>query len=93
MLLEIFFIYKILIYKFFNFSRPNVGDLICGQRFDGDWLRGYILSLTPPLKMVIIDEARIMPINKTVTCDKTFSNIYAFGAICEITDTKHKFKV
>lgn len=43
--------------------------------------------------MVIIDEARIMPINKTVTCDKTFSNIYAFGAICEITDTKHKFKV
>lgn len=72
--------------------KPNVGDLICGQRFDGDWLRGYILSLTPPLKMVIIDEARIMPINKTVTCDKTFSNIYAFGAICEITDTKHKFK-
>lgn len=43
--------------------------------------------------MVIIDEARIMPINKTVTCDKTFLNIYAFGAICEIIDTKYKFKV
>ncbi|XP_060824809.1 uncharacterized protein LOC132911837 isoform X4 [Bombus pascuorum] len=71
--------------------RPNVGDLICGQRADGDWLRGYILSLQPSLKMAIIDEARIMPINRTVTCDKVFSDIYAFGVICEVTDAKHKF--
>ncbi|XP_033300493.1 uncharacterized protein LOC117205840 isoform X2 [Bombus bifarius] len=71
--------------------RPNLGDLICGQRADGDWLRGYILSLQPSLKMAIIDEARIMPINRTVTCDKVFSDIYAFGVICEVTGAKHKF--
>ncbi|KOX80155.1 Tudor domain-containing protein 1, partial [Melipona quadrifasciata] len=71
--------------------RPKIGDLVCGQRVDGDWLRGYILSLQPSLKMAIIDEARIMPINKTIKCDKNFSNIYAFGAVLEITDAKHKF--
>lgn len=43
--------------------------------------------------MAIIDEARIMPINRTVTCDKVFSDIYAFGVICEVTGAKHKFNV
>ncbi|KAK9296207.1 hypothetical protein QLX08_009706 [Tetragonisca angustula] len=71
--------------------RLKIGDLVCGQRVDGDWLRGYILSLQPSLKMAIIDEARIMPISKTIKCDNNFSNIYAFGAVLEITDAKHKF--
>ena len=43
--------------------------------------------------MAIIDEARIMPISKTIKCDNNFSNIYAFGAVLEITDAKHKFNV
>ena len=43
--------------------------------------------------MAIIDEARIMPINKTIKCDTIFSNICAFGAVLEITDAKHKFNV
>lgn len=41
----------------------------------------------------MVEEAKIMPINKTTTCDKLFSDIYAFGAICEVTDAKHKFNV
>ncbi|XP_048268476.1 uncharacterized protein LOC100648032 isoform X1 [Bombus terrestris] len=71
--------------------RPNVGDLICGQRADGDWLRGFVVSNQSPIRLAMVEEAKIMPINKTTTCDKLFSDIYAFGAICEVTDAKHKF--
>ncbi|XP_033179102.1 uncharacterized protein LOC100743993 isoform X2 [Bombus impatiens] len=72
--------------------RPNVGDLICGRRADGDWLRGYVVSNQPSIRMAMIEEAKIVPINKIATCDKLFSDIYAFGAICEVTDAKHKFE-
>lgn len=70
--------------------RPQIRDLICGQRLDGDWLRGYVLSLESPLKMAIVDEARMMAINKTVPCSEKFLNICAFGAVCEVIDAKHK---
>ncbi|XP_043600147.1 uncharacterized protein LOC122575380 [Bombus pyrosoma] len=72
--------------------RPNVGDLICGRRADGDWLRGYVVSNQPSIRMAMIEEAKIVPINKTAICDKIFLDIYAFGAICEVTDAKHKFE-
>ncbi|CAL7938047.1 unnamed protein product [Xylocopa violacea] len=72
--------------------KPQVGELICGRRLDGDWLRGYLLTHDPTLKMAIIDEARVMAIDKTVACSEEFLNICAFGAVCEITDAKHKFK-
>ncbi|XP_076241110.1 vreteno [Calliopsis andreniformis] len=76
-----------------NFSyRPQVRDIICGQRFDGDWFRGYILSDESPLKMAIIDEARMMPITKAVPCSNQFLQICAFGATCEIINAKYKFK-
>ena len=44
--------------------RPQIGDLICGQRLDGDWLRGYVSSLESPLKMAIIDESRMATITR-----------------------------
>ncbi|XP_033191258.1 uncharacterized protein LOC117157357 isoform X1 [Bombus vancouverensis nearcticus] len=72
--------------------RPNVGDLICGRRADGDWLRGYVVSNQPSIRMAMIEEAKIVPINKIATCDKLFSDINAFGAICEVTNAKHKFE-
>ena len=71
--------------------RPQIGDLICGQRLDGDWLRGYVSSLESPLKMAIIDESRMATITKTVPCTEQFSNICAFGAVCKVTDVKYKF--
>ncbi|XP_012142298.2 vreteno [Megachile rotundata] len=71
--------------------RPQIRDLICGQRLDGDWLRGYVLSLETPLKMATVDEARMTVINKSVPCSEKFLNICAFGAVCEIIDAKHKF--
>ncbi|XP_033341658.2 vreteno [Megalopta genalis] len=74
-----------------NFDhRPQVGELICGQRLDGDWLRGYVLSLDKPLKMAIIDEARVMEITKTMPCPDGFLSICSFGVTCKIMDTKHK---
>ncbi|XP_015433179.1 PREDICTED: uncharacterized protein LOC107189208 isoform X2 [Dufourea novaeangliae] len=71
--------------------RPQIGEIICGQRVDGDWLRGYVLSLESPLKMAIIDEARMMEITKALPCPETFLNICAFGVTCEVIGTKHKF--
>ncbi|XP_076759068.1 vreteno [Xylocopa sonorina] len=75
-----------------SIHKPQVGELICGRRLDGDWLRGYLLSNDQTLKMAIIDEARVMAIDKTVACSEEFLNICAFGAVCEITDAKYKFK-
>ena len=71
--------------------RPQVGDIMCGQRLDGDWLRGYVLSLQSPLKMAMIDEARMMTIGKTVPCSDAFLDICAFGATCEVNNAKSKF--
>ncbi|XP_031847510.1 vreteno isoform X2 [Nomia melanderi] len=76
-----------------NFNhRPQIGDIICGRRLDGDWLRGYLLSLDTPLKMAIIEEARMMEITKTVPCPEDFVNICAFGVTCEIINTTYKFR-
>lgn len=68
-----------------------MGDIICGQRLDGDWLRGYVLSLQSPLKMAMIDEGRMMTIGKTVPCSDAFLDICAFGATCEVNNAKSKF--
>lgn len=73
--------------------RPDMGDFICGRKLDGDWIRGYILSLKPSLKVAEIDTPRVVPINKTVTCPEKFCNICAFGAVCEITTSNIKFNV
>ncbi|XP_054002294.1 uncharacterized protein LOC128889026 [Hylaeus anthracinus] len=71
--------------------KPEIGKLICGQRLDGDWLRGYVLSLESPLKMVVIDEARMMEINKVVPCPDNFLKICTFGAKCKIINAENKF--
>ncbi|XP_071866135.1 tudor domain-containing protein 15-like [Bombus fervidus] len=71
---------------------PNVGDLMCGRRADGDWLRGYFISNQPAMRMAMIEEAKIVKINKTAKCDKIFLDICAFGAICEVSDAKLKFE-
>ncbi|XP_050594620.1 uncharacterized protein LOC126924318 isoform X2 [Bombus affinis] len=76
----------------YSTHRPNVGDLICGRRADGDWLRGFVVSNQLPIRLAMVEEAKIMPINKTTTCDNLFSDIYAFGVICEVTDDKYKFE-
>ncbi|XP_076632093.1 vreteno isoform X2 [Colletes latitarsis] len=71
--------------------RPQIGELICGEVVsNGDWYRGYVLSLESPLKMAVIDEAKMVPIGKTVPCPEQFLNICAFGAIMKVNNPKYK---
>ncbi|XP_078032820.1 vreteno [Augochlora pura] len=72
--------------------RPQVKELICGQRLDGEWFRGYVSSLDKPLKMVIIDEGRVMEVTKTIPCPNDFVNICSFGVTCNIMSTNHKLE-
>ena len=72
--------------------RPNVGDLICGQKMNEEWVRGYIVSQLPYLKVAVIDEAVMATINNITTCDEISSDFCAFGALCEVTDAGHKFE-
>jgi hypothetical protein len=43
--------------------------------------------------MAMLDEAKIVPINRVVPCHNKFASINAFGATCEILDPNHKFSV
>ncbi|KYM94453.1 hypothetical protein ALC62_14896 [Cyphomyrmex costatus] len=63
---------------------PKVGELVCGK-WDGSWYRGYIS--THPQSIFAIDETRILQVTEIVPCPKKYSNICAFGVICEINST------
>lgn len=80
-------------YKKLNFCRLSVGDLICGQREGDDWVRGHLLDLGPPLKMSVLDEARVSTILNAIPCPKEFTNILEFGVLCEIVEEKMQLAV
>ncbi|KAL6432088.1 hypothetical protein ACFW04_006662 [Cataglyphis niger] len=63
----------------------NSQDLICGEGKNA-WCRGYILpsSTSSDLRIIAIDEARYMNVNKILPCPKKFLDIYAIGVICEV---------
>ncbi|XP_012278386.1 uncharacterized protein LOC105698585 isoform X2 [Orussus abietinus] len=71
---------------------PKVGDLICGERGTGDWLRGYVVNLGPPLRLAAIDEGRVEVVDDIRRIDKKFANICTFGVTCELLDTAHTLK-
>ncbi|XP_071866141.1 uncharacterized protein isoform X2 [Bombus fervidus] len=72
--------------------RPSIGDLVFGQRLDGDWIRGYVISVLPYLKLAMMDEARLVMVTNLATCNKPISDLYAFSGICKLSDATHKFK-
>ncbi|XP_068978020.1 uncharacterized protein [Bombus flavifrons] len=72
--------------------RPNIGDLAYGQKLNGRWIRGYVVSVLPYLKMAMMDEARLVLVTNLATCTPPLSDLYAFCGICELTDATHKFK-
>ncbi|XP_025269700.1 uncharacterized protein LOC105254637 isoform X2 [Camponotus floridanus] len=68
--------------------KPQVEDLLCGEAKDNmSWYRGYILSssTSSDLRIIAIDEARIMEVNKIIPCPEKYLNIYAIGVICEVS--------
>ncbi|XP_043265742.1 uncharacterized protein LOC122405229 isoform X2 [Colletes gigas] len=70
--------------------RPQIGELICGKISNGNWRRGYVLSLEPLLNIAVIDEARVMPVSKTVPCPEQFLNICALGAIMRVNNPEYE---
>ncbi|XP_029160516.1 tudor domain-containing protein 1-like isoform X2 [Nylanderia fulva] len=70
---------------------PKVNELICGER-NNNWVRGYIIqsSTSSDLRMIAIDEGRIMTVTKIVPCPKELQDICVFGVICEV---KHPDKL
>lgn len=68
------------------FFRPRVEDLLCGKGKD-NWYRGYILSssTSSDLRIIAIDEARIVKVNKIIPCPTKFLNVHTIGVICEVS--------
>ncbi|XP_043601323.1 uncharacterized protein LOC122575899, partial [Bombus pyrosoma] len=73
--------------------RPNIGDFVFGQRVHGRWLRGYVTCVLPTLKIAMVDEAELESVNNLATCEKHLADMYAYSAICELTDATHAFEV
>ncbi|XP_071866134.1 uncharacterized protein [Bombus fervidus] len=70
---------------------PKIGEFVFGKRYDGDWIRGYIIGALPHLKLAMIDEAKVVAVTNISTCDKPLSDMYAYSGVCELSDTTHKF--
>jgi hypothetical protein len=68
--------------------RPNIGDFAFGQTSRGAWHRGYVIFILPDLQMAMVDKAELMDVYNLATCEKPLSNMYAYTAICEITNAK-----
>lgn len=62
---------------------PQVGDFVCGKR-DQDWLRGYVFSNNPLMRLALVDEARISPVEQVLPMPDEYTNVCSFGAICTI---------
>ncbi|KAK2582879.1 hypothetical protein KPH14_008956 [Odynerus spinipes] len=74
-----------------NEYKVSMGELVCGQRADGDWLRGCVLALQP-IQLAIIDEARVTTVQKVIPYPDKFHNICKFGVICEIAANNCKLQ-
>ncbi|XP_033350608.1 uncharacterized protein LOC117233970 isoform X3 [Bombus vosnesenskii] len=70
----------------------NIEDMFYGQQADKEWVRGYIVSELPFLKIANIDEAKVETIKNITTCEQIALDTYAFSALCEITDDRHKLE-
>ncbi|XP_066581279.1 uncharacterized protein [Prorops nasuta] len=66
-------------------KEAKINDLICGKREeDGEWFRGYIKSLGPPIKLSLVDEAREMGIVEVAPYPEKFNDLYTLGVICQV---------
>ncbi|XP_014470836.1 PREDICTED: uncharacterized protein LOC106742425 isoform X2 [Dinoponera quadriceps] len=64
--------------------RPQVGDLVCGEINTNVWRRGYVMTLSPDLRMIVVDQPKTVSVTKIVPCPKELLNICTFGVICEV---------
>ncbi|XP_077271610.1 vreteno [Temnothorax americanus] len=73
--------------------KPKPEELVCGKCSDG-WYRGYVsvCPKTSKLSILAIDEARIKPADKILPCPKKYSNIFAFGVMCETNHSAFKLQ-
>jgi hypothetical protein len=56
--------------------------LVCGKGVDG-WYRGYILT-SSDLRIITVDEAKILSVDQILPCPEKFLNICAFGVVCRV---------
>ena len=60
---------------------PKIGDFVCGKR-DTVWLRGYVTSLGPPMRLALVDEARINAVDEVMPMPADYQYVTSFGSIC-----------
>ncbi|XP_011646109.1 uncharacterized protein LOC105432843 isoform X2 [Pogonomyrmex barbatus] len=68
--------------------KPKIEELVCGKFKDG-WYRGYVLACpltSSNLRIIAVDEGRVLSVDKIVACPEKFLDICAFGIMCEIND-------
>ncbi|XP_047363694.1 uncharacterized protein LOC124954586 isoform X1 [Vespa velutina] len=70
--------------------KPNIGELICCQEENGEWYRGYAVTLHPIKQFAILDKTKVIPVKKIVPYPAEFLNICIFGVVCEITTDNFK---
>lgn len=71
-----------------NFS-PNIGSFVCGKRGDA-WLRGHVVALGPPIRLALVDEARVAPVEEITPMPSGYEKIECFGAIVELENANAK---
>ncbi|XP_026827923.1 uncharacterized protein LOC105279043 isoform X2 [Ooceraea biroi] len=75
--------------------KPQLDDCVCGKTKEG-WYRGYVPagSMTPTdLRIISIDEARVVPVEKIMPCPAKFLDICSFGVTCEVTQSTRQLEV
>lgn len=67
---------------FYHFSRPELGDMICGfLSLENAWYRGIVVGKIPLLQMALIDECKIKQPMKVVPMSSEFAKIPSYGPI------------
>ncbi|XP_043270341.1 uncharacterized protein [Venturia canescens] len=75
--------------KLRNFS-PEIGSFVCGKRGDV-WLRGHVVSLGPPIRLSLVDEARVSQVEEIVPMPHEYEKIRCFGSIVTLENANLKF--
>ncbi|XP_058807186.1 uncharacterized protein LOC131673302 isoform X2 [Phymastichus coffea] len=64
---------------------PLVGEFICGEQAENEWYRGIVISLNP-VKLAVVDEARVFVPAKCTPMPKGYHDFNGFGLLAkEIT--------
>ncbi|XP_015590416.1 uncharacterized protein LOC107265461 isoform X2 [Cephus cinctus] len=73
--------------------RPEVDDLVCANRDDDEWFRGRVLVPGSSVRVLSVDEAKVMTVPKVYRLPEEFIDQVTFGVQCKLVERKTPFEV